>query len=650
MKRAMAMGLWCVTTWLASRVGVGGAEPAAWRLALPRDYQVQQRETRTEGTVVLEGVRPTDEQAGDVWEIRWDGVAGREAWQPLTGLEAGTGRDGFRVMQRLPAGGWYGLGLRIRRGTEVLHETRVEHVGVGEVFVVAGQSNSANHGEKRQESRSGMVAARGADGWQPAHDPQPGASGNAGSFMPAFGDGMFARFQVPIGIIAAGVGATSVREWQPRGVRFPNPPTLTSQVVAAGTEWESRGALFDNLTRRLRSAGERGFRAVLWHQGESDANQADPTRTLSGDRYVEQLTRLIRESRRVAGWEVPWFVAQVSYHVPTDPGSPDIRSAQQRVVWEVDGVHAGPDSDALGAAWRDGGGRGVHFSADGLRKLAEGWVERVGDWVWDELAGASGGAEATGAARGGVPPRLHLPGAEEFEVAGRRAFVFLPPSYRRTSPQPWIFYAPTLPGYPDEAERWMHERFLAAGIAVAGVDVGEAYGSPASHGAFAALYGELAGNRGFATRACLFGRSRGGLWASSWAIASPERVSGLIGIYPVYDFRTYPGIAKAAEAYGVDAAGLEARAAEWNPVSRLDVLARAGIPVALIHGDDDRVVPLKENSLELVRRYREEGRASLVKLITLEGQGHNFFEGFFRSRELVDHAIARARAGSSPVR
>src|SRR4051812_25594500 len=71
-----------------------------------------------------------------------------------------------------------------------------------------------------------------------------------------------------------------------------------------------------------------------------------------------------------------------------------------------------------------------------------------------------------------VPPkRLVLPG-DNFTVANRTAFVFLPPEAKRTQPQPWIFYAPTLPAYPDEAERWMHEQFLAAGIAVAGVDVG----------------------------------------------------------------------------------------------------------------------------------------------------------------------------------
>ena len=76
--------------------------------------------------------------------------------------------------------------------------------------------------------------------------------------------------------------------------------------------------------------------------------------------------------------------------------------------------------------------------------------------------------------------------------------------------------------------------------------------------------------------------------------------------------------------------------------------AKAKVPVALIHGDVDKVVPLKENSAELVRRYQAEGAGDLVKLIVLEGQGHNFFEGFFHSQPLVDFAIARAQAGAKP--
>lgn len=193
----------------------------------------------------------------------------------------------------------------------------------------------------------------------------------------------------------------------------------------------------------------------------------------------------------------------------------------------------------------------------------------------------------------------------------------------------------------------MHEQFLAAGIAVAGVDVGEAYGSPKSHSVFEGLYQELVGNRGFSKRPCLFGRSRGGLWVSSWAIAHPDRVAGIIGIYPVYDFRTYPGLEKAAPAYGLEPAELKTRSAEFNPIERIGLLAKAKIPVAIIHGDEDKVVPLKENSAELQRQYKEAGAESLVKLIVVPGQGHNFWPGFFHSQELVDFAIDRAKAGAA---
>jgi dipeptidyl aminopeptidase/acylaminoacyl peptidase len=265
------------------------------------------------------------------------------------------------------------------------------------------------------------------------------------------------------------------------------------------------------------------------------------------------------------------------------------------------------------------------------------------------MATASGAevTNKTSATPAKPPGKLILPG-ETFSAGGRPAFVFLPPPDKRTKPQPWIFYAPTLPPYPDEAERWMHEQFLSAGVAVAGVDVGEAYGSPKSHAAFAALYHEVQERFGFAPKPCLFGRSRGGLWVSNWAIAHPDLVAGIIGIYPVFDFRTYPGITNTASAYGLSPAELTERNDELNPVARLSVLAKAQIPAMLIHGDDDKVVPLPKNSAEFIRCYHEAGVDSLARLIILPGQGHSYFEGYFHSQDLVDFAIARARAGARP--
>ena len=243
------------------------------------------------------------------------------------------------------------------------------------------------------------------------------------------------------------------------------------------------------------------------------------------------------------------------------------------------------------------------------------------------------------------PPRknLILPG-EVFEVAGKTAFLFTPTSDAEVPAQdkPWILYAPTLPAYPDEAERWMHERFTQAGVAVAGIDTGESYGSPAGVAAAEALHAEMV-RRGYAKRPAVLGRSRGGLWASAWAIAHPELTAGIGGIYPVYDWRSYPGLDKAAPAYRLAPADLAARAAELCPIERIAVAAKADVPVCIIHGDDDKVVPLEPNSLRLKQAYEAAGKGDLVQLIVAKGQGHNFWEGFFRCQELVDFLIARAK-------
>jgi hypothetical protein len=60
----------------------------------------------------------------------------------------------------------------------------------------------------------------------------------------------------------------------------------------------------------------------------------------------------------------------------------------------------------------------------------------------------------------------------------------------------------------------------------------------------------------------------------------------------------------------------------------------------------DTLVPLQENSAEFARRYEAAGAGKSVKLVVAKDQGHNDWEGFFRSQELVDFAIDHARDGA----
>jgi len=243
------------------------------------------------------------------------------------------------------------------------------------------------------------------------------------------------------------------------------------------------------------------------------------------------------------------------------------------------------------------------------------------------------------------PPRAPvLLQGETFRLNDRPAFLMVPTEAVRPSTsadKPWVFYGPALPAYPDAAESWMHQQFLDAGIAIAGIDVGEAYGSPSVFPHFEALYDEMR-SRGYAVKPVLLGRSRGGLWVSSWALAHPDRVAGIAGIYPVYDFTTYPGLKKAAPAYGVSEAELLKRAEEWNPIERGKLLAEAKIPVFVIHGLDDQVVPIAANVDRLAAMYQEAGAGDLITVQRIEGQGHNFWEGFFQCKELIQFVIKSA--------
>jgi hypothetical protein len=367
----------------------------------PLDYQVFQRTTRNGDAgglgkgilVVVGGILPDTKGTlpVDTLEARLTGKSFASElpgeWQPLA---FDPRVSSFRYELVAPAGGWYRLEIRaLRQGVPFLTNT-VAHVGIGEVFVIAGQSNSANYGEQLNQTQTGLGAAFSGTNWELAADPEPGAGGRKGSFMPLFGDALVEQFHIPVGIIAMGIGSTSVLEWLPVGFRFSRLPPLTRNVVTvAPGQWESSGKIFDSFTARMKQLGPNGFRAVLWHQGESDANQANPERTLPGALYRNYLEQIISASRKEIGWNAPWFVATATYHSPFDTGSPDIRTAQKAVC--DDGFALpGPDTDTLTGQMREKHGAGIHLSAAGLKAHAQLWVEKVSPWLQQQLAGANG--------------------------------------------------------------------------------------------------------------------------------------------------------------------------------------------------------------------------------------------------------------------
>ena len=362
---------------------ISGAELA---IQSPQEFQVFQRNDRNTGTFRLHGRSSIE---AEQWEYRvvgqsLDGNALPEKWVEFP---AALQKGGFNFVATAPAGGWYRLEVRALNGGTLATSSSVGSFGIGEVFIVAGQSNAANYGSVLQHPQSGRLSAFDGKTWGLADDPQRGASGKGGSFMPVFGDAIVKRFNVPVGIVPTAVGSTSVREWLPEGTAFDQQTTTGKGVIpTADGKFTSDGKLYGSLCSRVDALGNRGARAVLWHQGESDAGQArggyPAERQISGEQYFVFLKTLVHSLSAYAGWSLPWISAQTTYHTESDPSDAEFRLAQQR-AWESGLTLQGPDTDTLRAEYRTG----VHFNGAGLQKHGEMWAEKVGKLIDSGVGG-----------------------------------------------------------------------------------------------------------------------------------------------------------------------------------------------------------------------------------------------------------------------
>ncbi|MEW5855483.1 MAG: sialate O-acetylesterase [Myxococcota bacterium] len=314
----------------------------------PEPRGVVQRDAQGRGRVAVEGVCPARATSVEARATPRPGAPGvATAWQ---GIAVTTSDCRFAGTLEL-VGGWYDVEVRTLDGNAQLGVTTVERVGVGEVLVIAGQSNAANHGERPVAPSSDLVSAHGPGGWQHAVDPQPVATGSGGSPWPVLGDMLVAQYGVPVGILSVGWDGASVEEWLPGG------------------------GLFPRLVDVLRYLGPQGARAVLWHQGESDALAGT-----SATDYAQRLTTIITASRGEAGFALPWGVALASFQPDVSLSAMEAVVAGQRlVIATLPAVFTGAATDDLvGPAWRYDD---VHFNEAGLHKHADRWLKSITSYI-----------------------------------------------------------------------------------------------------------------------------------------------------------------------------------------------------------------------------------------------------------------------------
>lgn len=276
---------------------------------------------------------------------------------------AGKTKNGvFSGKLRLSAGGWYRIEIRAIKSSEIVESTAVEKVGVGEVFVTAGQSNSTNYGFPKTTPVEDRVSAWNGKEWQFAADPQPIASDDSsrnGSPWPSLGDQLVQRLDVPIGLISTGWGGSAV------------------------SQWNSDGTLYPRMGNALRYLGKNSERAVLWHQGETDMVLGTST-----ELYMKLMRSLIDQSRKDASWDVPWVIAGVSF-MPSQqfgtelaPKMKAVREAQRRLA-DDESIYKGPTTDNMvGPGWRSDT---VHFNEKGLKEHGRRWADVLMKTFFDKV-------------------------------------------------------------------------------------------------------------------------------------------------------------------------------------------------------------------------------------------------------------------------
>lgn len=293
-------------------------------------------------------------------------------------------------------GGWYRLQVRGFREGAYTAVSEVERVGVGEVFVVAGQSNATGgdgnlNGPGAADDRVNSVNFQNVNPINPYSDiklPNPvyvkldagvktAPFGNYAWCWGAFGDSLVKKINVPVMIFNAGWSGSGIKNWSE------TINTNASTVSGFGYPFAT-GLPFGHLKLALQNyVSQLGVRAILWHQGESENNN-DMEASAARTSYRNYLRNVINASRNVGDKsKLAWVVSRASWFTVNNAlrAYQPVIDAQNDIIGlngstnQLADVFEGPTTDLYTTSlYRSDG---IHFSGYGLLFLAELWTKRL---------------------------------------------------------------------------------------------------------------------------------------------------------------------------------------------------------------------------------------------------------------------------------
>ncbi|SOD80098.1 T9SS type A sorting domain-containing protein [Spirosoma fluviale] len=327
--------------WFLSLIGLLIPLLGYSQLTMPLSRIVFQRGLDNRAAVPIQGKCPASATSIQVKVKAINGGVSQD-WTTIGATTGGT----FSGNLNLP-GGWYSLQVRALSGGAEVGSWSLDRFGVGEVFVIAGQSNAYGSPYAQniaaQDDRVSTLNYFNFPAGTIDEQNLPKAFVQAGAGMPigphnpmliwgGLGDKLVARLGVPVLFLGAAYPGSSSSEWRDAANGVENVGAMNKEAP-----YRLLGVTLAYFIKRT------GIRSILWHQGEADNG------ITTKKEYVNNITTVINKSRLQSGFKnLGWMISSVSYNGlnaghETDPA---ILDAQNQLITQTDNTFPGVATDA----------------------------------------------------------------------------------------------------------------------------------------------------------------------------------------------------------------------------------------------------------------------------------------------------------------